>query len=507
MTPAEALALARALPTRRRHRSHVDEILALYDVVDARLVAAGFPPTSPWWRATIERWYRSGKRQAVLRAGRRAGKSSTLSRLLVVEGLYGHHDIPPGDTGVGAIISTRREEAGERIATVKAILDALGVRHRPWGEHGVRLVDKRIGFRVYTASIAGVSGFTAIFVLCDEVAKWKDSDTGVNPAGEVLKSVRPTMATQREARIVLSSSPMGMLDAHYDAFEEGETDFQVTAYAPTWEANPTLTEEDTRALEPDEFAWVREYKAVPQAEAESSLYTEALIRRATRVAPDDLPPVEGHWYVASMDPAEKRNAWTLVVTTKGADSVRRVVLAREWRPRPGLQLSPKGILAEIAALVQPYGVRIVHTDQHAVVALQEHAQTVGLYLQEEPWNTDRIREAYQHVGKLLQDNLLELPPNKQLQADLLGVRRVLTRSGVRYELVEARGRHSDFAPALAMGVVDARFAARPPEEEKSAEQQARDAKVAFLENRRREQERAKRVGRPPVTHRRVAAGR
>src|SRR6185295_8130892 len=103
-------------------------------------------------------------------------------------------------------ISTRREEAAERIATVKAILDALSVKYVPWGEHGVKLVDRPVGFRVYTASIAGVSGFTGIFVFADEVAKWKDSDTGQNPATEVLRSVRPTMLTQPNSRIILSSS-------------------------------------------------------------------------------------------------------------------------------------------------------------------------------------------------------------------------------------------------------------------------------------------------------------
>lgn len=504
----------------RRFDDHADEILARYDEVDEKLVAKGFPPTSPWWRETIERWYRSGKRQAVLRVGRRGGKSSSLSRLAVVEALYGHHDVPPGDTGVVAVISTRNDEAGARLTTIQAILDALGVAYRPWGKgvDGLRLIGRRMGFRVYSASVQGVSGFTGIFILCDEVAKWKDKDTGANPASEVLKSVRPTMATQPESRIVLSSSPFGMMDAHYDAFEEGETDLQTTGYAPTWEANPSLTEAETHVLEPDEGAWLREYKAVPQAEIESSLLSEVQINSATRAArvaskddvklhpnitPADLPFEEGRRYWAEMDPATRRHVWTLVVSTQGYDRVRRIVMAREWRPQPGLPLKPSAVLADIAQLVKPYGLRVVHTDQASADALAELGRLAGLTLLDNAWTQPEIKEASEHVLKLLQEGLLELPPDKMVKADLLGIRKVITRSGVRYEFAEMHGRHSDYAPVILRAVDDSRFRGEAPKDEPATDQErAKAAKAQFLKDRERERERAQRMGRMPVTHRR-----
>jgi len=445
----------------RRAATHEEEILARYDEVDALLVAKGFPPTAPWWRSTIERYYRSGKRQAVLRVGRRGGKSSSLSRLMVVEALYGHHDIPPGDTGVGAIISTRIDEAGQRLNTITSILDALGVPFKPWGNGviGIRVIGQRIGFRVYCASVAGVSGFTGIFVLCDEVAKWKDSDTGVNPAGQVLASVRPTMATQPNARIVLSSSPFGMLDAHYDSFEEGDTAFQITAFAPTWEANPTLTEAETRAIEPEEGVWLREYAAIPQAEAETSLLTDLLIDRATRAEEGDMPWTEGWSYVAAMDPATRTNAWTFAIAGQGLDEKRHVVLAREWVPRPGIPLDPKTVLAEIAHYLGSYGLAMAYTDQHAVEMLRAMAEPHGVQLIEAPWTPTTKREGYEHLLKLAQANRLGLPKDAQVKADLLGIRKVITRSGVQYQLAEVRGRHADYAPTIALAVADARFIA------------------------------------------------
>ena len=76
----------------------VTEFLARYDALDATLVLAGFPPTSPWWRSRIARFLTSGRSRWVLRVGRRGGKSSTLSRLLVAWMLWGPWTIPPGDT-------------------------------------------------------------------------------------------------------------------------------------------------------------------------------------------------------------------------------------------------------------------------------------------------------------------------------------------------------------------------------------------------------------------------
>jgi hypothetical protein len=509
-----------------RGSSHVQDVLRGYEEIERRLVARGFPATSRWWRKAIARWYRKGCRQLVARVGRRGGKSSTLSRLAVAEALYGHHDVPPGDLAYAAIISTDRREAVGRLRTIQAILNALGVAYEPVPHTPLAIyIDEersdgepyRVGFRVFTASIAGVSGFTAFFVLCDEVSKWKDEDTGANPGREVLASVRPTMATQRNGRIVLSSSPFGMLDAHYDAFEAGETPFQAVAYAPTWEANPSVTEADTHGLEPDEAIWLREYKAVPQAEIESSLLTEVLINAATRairriteadlkrhpgITHADVPYEEGRRYVATMDPATRRHVWTLTLATQGYDRKRRIVLAREWRPQPGLPLVPSVVLREIAAHLKPYGTRTVLTDQASADALAELGRQAGLVVLSEPWTQPEIRRTSEHVLKLLQEGLLELPPDPMVKMDLLGIRKVLTRNGVRYEFAEQRGRHSDYAPAILRAVDDVRWGrGTEPVKPQTVEQTAQSAKAKFLADREKERERAQRYGRTPVTHR------
>jgi len=226
-------------------------IVANLDPMERALINRGFPGMTDWWRTTITEFYRSGRRQLVLRVGRRGGKSTTLCRVAVLEALYGGHSIPPGDVGVVAIVSVSRDQSAERLRTVRAILDALRIGYRPI-DGGIELTGAPIVFKTFAASIAGVSGFTCICAICDEVSKWRDNDSGTNPASEVLSSLRPTLAGQPHARIFLSSSPMGTGDAHAKAFDLGDTEFQRTAHAPTWIARPSLSEIETRALEPHE---------------------------------------------------------------------------------------------------------------------------------------------------------------------------------------------------------------------------------------------------------------
>lgn len=485
---------------------HAATVMARFEALDTHLQRRGFPPTSPFWVRTIRAWYAGGKRRLTARVGRRGGKSSTLCRLAVVEALYGQHKIPPGDVGVVAIISARRPDALERLRTIKAILDSLGTAYQERGD-SIELKDRRVVFTVFTASIAGVSGFTAIFVLCDEVAKWRDSDTGANPAAVVISSVSPTLATQPHARIVLSSSPMGLLDAHADAFALGDTALQHTAHAESWVANPSLTEASTRELEPDEVVWLREYAAIPQAEAETSLYSAMMVERCTR-ATGDLLPCLRHTYTATIDPATRGNAWTLVVACLSDQQVRRVVLAREWIGSKAKPLSPSDVFRQIAELIQPYGLRYVHSDQFAEDALRELARPHGLsLLVDKPWSAANKADAYDGLRSLLQEKRIDLPADPIVRTDLLGVRVRLTRAGTSYELASQGSRHSDYAPAIAMAIALCRVPSVPIPSRQTEQEQEMAFRTAFLLEREKARKRTERSGPLPVTHGRLGPRR
>ncbi len=481
---------------------HAVEILKRFDSLNKTLEGQGFPAISPWWRLKIHAFYQSNRRRLVTRVGRRGGKSSTYCRVAVVEALYGLHKIPPGDVGVVAIISARRPDALERLRTIKAILDAIG---SPYDERGdsVELRNRRVVFTVFTASIAGVSGFTSIFVLCDEVAKWRDSDTGANPAAVVISSVAPTMATQANAKMFLSSSPMGLLDAHADAFALGDTPHQMVAHATSWEANPTLTEAATRALEPDEVIHAREYAAIPQAEGETSHLTEALVAKNT-LHTGDIPPDDRHTYVATIDPATRGNAWTLTIGCLGDSGLRRIVLTKQWLGTKKVPLVPGDVFREIAPILLRYRLKYLHSDQFSEDTLREIARQHGLALFVTPWTAGLKADAYDALKTLAQEGKLDLPDDPVVKTDLLGIRTKLTRNGITFDLARQGARHSDFAPGIAMNLLLLRVPCVPIPSVQTDAEAAAAFKVAFLLEREKERKRAERHGPLPVTHTRLA---
>jgi len=434
-------------------------ILDHLPTLERALVEHDFPPMSPWWAETLARFYGAPRRQLVLRVGRRGGKSSTLCRLAVLEAMFGEHRIPPGDVGVVAIVSVSRDEGAQRLRTVKAILDALKVGYRPI-DGGIELVDKPVAFKVYTASIAGVSGFTAIAVIADEVAKWRDADTGSNPASEVLASLRPTMATQKTARIFLSSSPLGSEDAHAVAFDQGESAFQSVAYAPTWEANPQISEAETHELEPDERKWKREYLAEPQAGALAAYDADQVEAACKRPSP------AGHVQcspVLVLDPSAGQAdtyafavvGWSLAPSGGPPDHklVFRYVAGFDQPAKKGI--TSDQIADEIVRVARAHGCGVVHADQFEKYALASVFHGRGIRYVAHDWTAPLKERAVERVRQWLRDGVLVLPgSHERMRKEMLAFQEKISPSGA----LTFRGRsgsHDDYSMLVVLaGLLD-----------------------------------------------------
>lgn len=433
---------------------------------DAILARHGFPPLSPFWRETLERFLATERRQLVLRVGRRGGKSSSLCRLAVVVALYGDHKIPPGDVGVVAFVSVSRDESAQRLKTIEAILRALEVPFRR-ADAAIELVGRPIVFKTYAASLAGVSGFTCILAVCDELAKWRDADTGANPAREVLASLRPTLATQPNARIVLSSSPFSTLDAHFEAFERGETPEQMTAEAPTWVANPTVTEEDTRALEPDGPTHAREYGAIPMDGGASAFFDARAVEAAVdRTRPTLLPhvPSLAAWAGADFGFRSDSSALAIVRRTEDGRAFELAAL-EELRPGKGAPLLPSAVVASFATLARSYGCTWVMADSHYREAMREALAEHRLALAPAPEGQIGKAETYVRARVLLHQGALRLPKHDRLIAQLKEVISKPTPGG-GLSLSSPRrsggGGHGDLVSALVLALWAAEFGAQRP---------------------------------------------
>jgi len=435
----------------RAERSGERDMFAELMWQDERLVAAGFPPISDWWKGVLRDFYAGGKIRLVPQVGRRGGKSSTLCRVAVCEVLHGSHDVPPGDTGVFAFVSVKKPEALERLGTIREILDALGVDYEPSGDV-IQLSGTRRAFRVYAASFRTSVGFTGIGLVFDEVSRWRDSDTGANPATEVLRSLRPTIVTMPNAREFLSSSPFSTLDAHYEAFERGDTAEQTVVNAPTWVANPTLSKDRCRQLEQDEATFDREYGAVPMSGGLATFVDhrelEAAVRTAAELGPTTADYQPDDTLTAGADFGFARDS-SAIVTMRRRGGIYRVTDLLELRPGPDAALKPSETVAEFAAMLVAHGIDGVMADAHYRESIIEHLAEEQLGFLDAPAD---VPATYVRLRTLLHQGQLELPEHKQLLRDLKEVQARPTAAG-RLQIVLPRrtgGGHADIVSALVL---------------------------------------------------------
>lgn len=426
----------------------MNPVLVRLHALERALVAAGWVPMSTWWVDTFTRFVGAVVRQLVARVGRRGGKSSSLCRFAVAFALaYDVALIPPGDVGVVAFISARQDEASQRLRTIKAILDVVGVEWKSI-DGGIALAGRPIVFKVFPASIAGVSGFTSILVICDEVAKWRDADTGANPATDVLASVRPTLATQRAGRMVLSSSPLTHEDAHAKAFDEGDTEHQVTAFAETWLANPTITEQETRDDEPNTRVWAREYAAIPQASVLGAFDGDAVKRAFRHPRPEGLRMRARLIIDASSGKKDRFTAAVVrwVVPGRGQDFGAYLSFDHVATLGEGAFWKEKGansIADALASLAGEWKAKDVHGDQRESYTWRSLLETRGLTFHEHPYTSSSKPAAVERVRRWMAEGVLALCAHEKLERELVAFEERALPSGALTFGARGSG-HDDF---------------------------------------------------------------
>lgn len=432
-----------------------EAFLAAYDELDELLVSKGFPPTSEWWRERIERFLRSGRKTSVWRVGRRGGKSSTFSRVLVVLGLFAKWPITPGDTGIVTVVSVDLKEATARSVTIRTILRAVGIGFAESG-NATRLLDRPIEFVVKTCSISGTSGFTSVVILADEMAKWRSPSDGANPSKEILTSLRATTATQPDAKIFASSSALSTTDHHAKMIDAGDSaeDDQVVFIGATWETNPTVTEDDTRKLEPDRRKHDREYGSIPTDAGETPWFVDdegddsveaSLFSLTTPNYPDKTSVGTGASY-GCIDTGFRRNASGLVILRW---ENHKLITAEVLKivPEKGRPLKPSEVFSAFADRLRAHDVKSVAADQHYIESAKEHLSEFDVV--ELPGGPSGKADVYTRARDTMRERNARIPKSeKDLVRQLRQVGFKLSSGGtisIKSPVID--GQHGDLASA------------------------------------------------------------
>jgi hypothetical protein len=292
-------------------------------------------------------------------------------------------------------------------------------------------------------------------LVLEEVAQFGAESTGAAVNGEdLLRAGMTRLVPGGQAWLI--SSPFGPQGLLYDMWKRhfGAPGRTLVVWAGTRDLNPSYPQEAIDALEaedPDTAA--REHYA-RWTDALTAYLGAAVVDPAIRKEPLMLPLPVGHYAEGAIDPASRGNAFTfaLVTVVRTERGLRTVILvAKQWIGSKASPLNLRATLKEIATICKEYGVSVLAQDQWSSDALRELAEQEGLTLYEKTTTAASKFEAFESMKTRLASGLFELPPDPQVRADLLAVRKKITTQGVSVELPKTPdGRHCDYAAVISL---------------------------------------------------------
>ena len=394
--------------------------------------------------------FEEGHQQAVIRAGRRSGKSLLADILALYDALVRddlRDKMLPGEWRVASIVCPRLDQAQSHIVNIGARLAASKRIGKMVQQQTAEEITFRNGssIRAFPCSARGIRGGAWSSCILDEFGHFLTSDEG-NAAGDrVLEAALPSLAQfGDDGWLVCISTPLWKQGAFYKLVqraESGRFPYIYSLHASTAEMNPNVPGEwlaQREAEDPDLYR--REFMAEFVDGTTAFLASADVIacQRQTGVN----GPRDGISYVAAIDPAFSRDLFALGVAHRERELV---VLDGVWTWfREGFE----GTLDQVVETLDRYRCRSVRTDQFSAQAVMEGLGRRGLHCEVVAWEVSGKWNAYARMKALINTRGLELPRDDALAQELMGLEaKALPSGNVR---VSASGAgHDDRASVLA----------------------------------------------------------
>jgi hypothetical protein len=266
----------------------------------------------------------------------------------------------------------------------------------------------------------------------------------LNPDREILKALRPSLATTGGPLIAISSphAKRGELYARFRRHYGPAGDpLILVAKAPSRTMNPSLSQRVVdRAVEADPEAASAEYGAEFRGDLEVFVSRES-IEACIATGVTVRSPLSSMTYKAFVDPSGGSNdAMTLAISHK--EDGRAVLDCVLERKAP---FSPDSVVAEFAAMLKVYGVSTVTGDRYAGEWPAERFSAYGIRYTPAEMNRS---ELYLAFLPLVNSGRVELLDNARMVSQFVGLERRTSRGG-RDTIDHAPGGHDDVANAVA----------------------------------------------------------
>jgi hypothetical protein len=406
-------------------------------------------------------WPASPFAEAVTIVGRRGGKSRILALIatylatLVDYGPY----LAAGEVATVAILAADRLQARSIFRFVVGFLQASPLLEQLIMNRDAETIElsNRVVIEITTASFRATRGYSYAAVLADEVAFWRSDETSANPDVEILRALRPGLASIPGSMLLIASSPYAKRGELYAAYRRhyGKDGARVLVWkAATQVMNASISQEIIdEAYQSDPEAADAEYGANFRSDL-ADFVTKETVDSVTCWGRSELPPLPGVTYSAFADPSGGvSDAMTLAIGHLSGDDVCVLDALIEIRP----PFDPEAAVAQSAFALRRYSISTVTGDHYAgewpVARFREH----GI----EFVQSARAKSAlYQDLLPLLNAGRIELLDLPRLNAQLCGLERRTARSG-KDSIDHTPGGHDDLANACAGVLVGLDLDRRP----------------------------------------------
>jgi len=396
--------------------------------------------------------------EAWLVCGRRAGKSFILSVIACYLAVFRDWRpyLSPGEVGTIKIIATDRKQA----RVIHRYCRALLTKVPAFASLIERDTDDEIALtnglviEIQTASFRSTRGYTCIAGLCDEIAYLRTDETAANPDAEVLRALRPAMATIPNAMLLCASSPYARRGELYQAYRQyhGRDDAPVLVWqAATRTMNPTIRQAFIdEQVERDPSGAAAEYGAEFRTDIEGFVSRE-VVDAAVVPGRHELPRLSKVTYRGAVDPSGAgSDSFTLAIAHREGDGRVVLDLVRERRP----PFSPEQVAGEFAAVLKSYGIHKIVGDAYGGEWPREQFRKSGVQYE----TSDKPKSAiYLEVLPALNSGKVELLDHPRLIAQLCGLERRTARSG-KDSIDHAPGGHDDVCNAALGALLQASHA-------------------------------------------------
>jgi hypothetical protein len=409
---------------------------ALYQLVTHRTDA----PSSPFTEAYLVKPRRAGGTLFAAAVGLHAALGDYVAKL------------GPGEIATVALIASDRKQARQLLNYVRGLIEASPMIK---GEVETETQESisfahRVRLEVHTTSFRSTRGYSYAAVVLDELAYFRD-DLSANPDVELIRAVRPGLATLN-GRLLGLSSPHArrghLFDMHRQYFGiDGANVLIVQASHSV--LNPTIDPKIIeRAMADDPEAarseWFGEFRSDI-----SQYLSEELLVHAIDDGVVERPYSPSYAYVAFCDPSGgSHDAMTLgIAHAERGDRTDYAVLDQVLIVQPPFE--PEDVVKNFCALLQRFNIRFVTGDRYGGEWVASMFKKWGIRY--EPSELDKSA-IYTESLPLFAQKRVELLDIRKLSTELRLLERS-PRAGGRGDSVDHPPRAHDDAANAAIGAL------------------------------------------------------